>query len=730
MATEIKINLETDFALTEIERFNTNLKKTEKITSQIGDDFNRFGQGFSRGLQESSKSLSTLDSAIIGVGTTIASVFAVNRIVGFFSDAIDQAKLFESSLLGVNTVAKSFGQDIDLVQKAVKDFTADGLVSATESALAFKQVLSTGTDLPTAIKLLNSLKDAAAFNRQSFYSLGEAIIATTEGIKNGNSVKADAVGITKNLSVLEKEYAESIGTTVGKLTAQQEIQARVTGFIREASIFTGDAQKLTETYSGSIAKLNANFNLFLANLGELVTKSPLVINALSGLSDIIGQFARLGKTKEPIDRINELKLAIKELEKPSSIPFLNSLRSGTIAKATAEIKELQKQINEAEIGKTTGKKLKEFNDSIDEQIKFAKQRSPELLSAVKGENDKLEAERVKLYEKLKEELKNAGLTELEILKAQRDERLAIAKDDAVLKEKILLDFNQRRTKILEAQGKKEKAFNVTLLKDTKELAEAQARELSRVLDPASGAAQSILKGDARSFISQGIKSAGAAFGPEGAAIAQAAGPVFELLSQGKEAVKQAISQFAEQLPDLLVNIIEGLAEAIPLILEKLPMIVERLVELLPRIITALGESMPRVAVALATGMPMVAVTFATELIEQAPNIAKAIIEAIAKTPSNAVKSVGKFLKFSDGGVVAGGSFSGDRLLAGVNSGEMVLNRKQQANLFDLIDRGNGQESSNLLNAFNALVSQPIIVQVDGREIARVVRNQRKQGFVI
>jgi len=45
--------------------------------------------------------------------------------------------------------------------------------------------------------------------------------------------------------------------------------------------------------------------------------------------------------------------------------------------------------------------------------------------------------------------------------------------------------------------------------------------------------------------------------------------------------------------------------------------------------------------------------------------------------------------FANGGIVNGSSFSGDRVMARVNSGEMILNRSQQANLFGMINRGGG-----------------------------------------
>ena len=43
-------------------------------------------------------------------------------------------------------------------------------------------------------------------------------------------------------------------------------------------------------------------------------------------------------------------------------------------------------------------------------------------------------------------------------------------------------------------------------------------------------------------------------------------------------------------------------------------------------------------------------------------------------------------QFAEGGIVGGSSYSGDRINARLNSGEMVLNKRQQKNLFDLLDQ--------------------------------------------
>ena len=59
----------------------------------------------------------------------------------------------------------------------------------------------------------------------------------------------------------------------------------------------------------------------------------------------------------------------------------------------------------------------------------------------------------------------------------------------------------------------------------------------------------------------------------------------------------------------------------------------------------------------------------------------------ASSAAALVKSLGAAALLADGGVVGGNSYHGDTIIAGLNAGEMVLNRKQQANLFRALDNG-------------------------------------------
>ena len=71
--------------------------------------------------------------------------------------------------------------------------------------------------------------------------------------------------------------------------------------------------------------------------------------------------------------------------------------------------------------------------------------------------------------------------------------------------------------------------------------------------------------------------------------------------------------------------------------------------------------------------------------------------------------------FADGGIVGGSSFVGDRVIARVNSGEMILNTMQQKHLFDLLDRGG--------NADNAPAQVQFVIK--GKDLHGVMTNYNK-----
>ena len=91
------------------------------------------------------------------------------------------------------------------------------------------------------------------------------------------------------------------------------------------------------------------------------------------------------------------------------------------------------------------------------------------------------------------------------------------------------------------------------------------------------------------------------------------------------------------------------------------------------------------------------------------------------------------VKFAQGGIVPGASTVGDRVPALMNSGEMVLNKSQQSELFSLAN-GGGSGGNSVTEAIRLLgdriAGMTITVQANSREIARLVRDERESGFAI
>lgn len=74
-------------------------------------------------------------------------------------------------------------------------------------------------------------------------------------------------------------------------------------------------------------------------------------------------------------------------------------------------------------------------------------------------------------------------------------------------------------------------------------------------------------------------------------------------------------------------------------------------------------------------------------------------------------------KFAQGGIITGGPTSGDKILARVNSGEMILNQRQQSNLFKAINSGNIGGAKSL--------SSTVTTKVRAKDLILAINNELK-----
>ena len=99
------------------------------------------------------------------------------------------------------------------------------------------------------------------------------------------------------------------------------------------------------------------------------------------------------------------------------------------------------------------------------------------------------------------------------------------------------------------------------------------------------------------------------------------------------------------------------------------------------------------------------------------------VEAIAAVAAlgsvvAAALSAAKSQRYANGGIVGGNSFTGDRVTANVNSGEMILNKQQQARLFRIANGSNNQ------------TNKEVTFHISGTELVGVLNNVNRKNKVI
>ena len=247
--------------------------------------------GFNQGVKGLSSNLDGITSSLKKLAAAAGIAFGVAAVVNFGKASVSAATELSNAMMGLQSIMEGQGRSFKAAQKFVQQYTADGLIPATNAITAYKNLASRGYTDPQIQDTLQALKDSAAFGRQASYSLGDAVETATEGLKNENSILVDNAGVTKNVAKMWEDYAKSIGVSTNDLTKQQKIQAEYNGIMEETRFQTGDAAKLAGTYSGQVLLLGYNFNNLKVAVGNALI--PIARAVLPGLNAIITALTRV-----------------------------------------------------------------------------------------------------------------------------------------------------------------------------------------------------------------------------------------------------------------------------------------------------------------------------------------------------------------------------------------------------------------------------------------------------
>lgn len=280
--------------------FNKDVQQTTKQTENaFSKSFGRIRKttksAFSGMANIASNAMNKVKNSFTENFNRISGVMKAVMLVGsglmikFSKDAIQAASDTQAAWTGLYSIVNGTGKSFSKAQGFLKEYVSDGLVPLTDAVTAYKTLAARGYEVEQIEGIMTSLKDAAAFNRQSSYSYGEAIKSAAEGLKNENSILVDNAGVTKNVAKMWDEYAASIGTTANNLTLAQKRQAEYQGILEETKFQQGDAAKYADTYAGKLAKLSTAFFNLKVTVGQVLTPIielflPIITKAINGLT--------------------------------------------------------------------------------------------------------------------------------------------------------------------------------------------------------------------------------------------------------------------------------------------------------------------------------------------------------------------------------------------------------------------------------------------------------------
>lgn len=370
-----------------------------------------------------------LISLIPSVKQVIAGLIALGA--GIAALAI-KASAFKEVSDSFHAMARNQGKDADEIIKKMREMS-QGTVTDLELMKSANKAMMMGLPVDRLGEMARIAKSAS---QATGASTEEMMQALTRGLGKQNSLMLGSVGIILNAEAAHLKYANSIGTTVDKLTDAEKKQA----FINEALRIGGQNADAAGTQTLSLADKWEQFKVKISNLAmDIGVKlGPAVSGALDliiKLTDATSKFLGLG-----VSQYDSLIKKQQELKKEEQ-DYLNIIKSrqGAAQEMARQALEYNRQKQEALQNELN--KLAEVESAKDAATEADKVRAAQAIEAKRISDEMLRAQDLANKELLKEDeaLFQQGIKDAELQSQWQKINEKIKSETDYVKFKTLLD---------------------------------------------------------------------------------------------------------------------------------------------------------------------------------------------------------------------------------------------------------------------------------------------------
>lgn len=240
------------------------LQGLSKTAQNVANDsFNKMGDAFN----------ASATAITVGAG-------AIGGALGFLGkSSIDAYSDFEKQGVILDIISEKFNLNGDQAKKLAVTLGKELRIGTNSASESLQYLIRSGLTLDQSADLLRRFTNEAMTGKSSSIDLATAVKNLSFAYTTGNSALGNMSGISENFQAIEEKglkilqsKGKYLDLTVNKLNDAQTMEARYAGMIDLTNLTMGSSERLMGTYSDNISILGANFSELQIAIGKVLGK--------------------------------------------------------------------------------------------------------------------------------------------------------------------------------------------------------------------------------------------------------------------------------------------------------------------------------------------------------------------------------------------------------------------------------------------------------------------------
>lgn len=314
--------------------------------------------GFNKGTRTISNGLGTLKSSFVKLGTTVAAVFSISKLISFSKIALNTASDLTEVQNVVDTAFGSMSNKMEtFANKAVNSFGISKLTAKQTGSTFMAMARGMGLAEKNASDMSIALTGLSA-DMASFYNVDQEISSTAlKSIFTGETETLKQFGIVMTDANLQAfALSQGITKSTSAMTQAEKVQLRYNFVMQQTQLAQGDFAKTQGSWANQTRILSERWKELAGTIGTVLIN--ILLPAVKTINDALSSL--IAFADKAVKRLSKMFGWSEDTSNSTSDISKNAQSSAdNIDKSTKAQKSLTKAVNNtAKANKKNNKELK------------------------------------------------------------------------------------------------------------------------------------------------------------------------------------------------------------------------------------------------------------------------------------------------------------------------------------------------------------------------------------